>query len=300
MASAHAVWKGFLEFFLVSVPVRAYSATSAASKNIRLSLLHADCLSPMRYSKRCPVHGEVPPDQVVKGFEVSTGSYVALDRSELDSLRPPRSRRIAIAGVVDPSGVPPRQYSGKSYFLLPYGPAAQKPYALLRDVLAASGFAGYAQATLHSRQRLVLVQPAGRLLTLSVLHYAEQAVDPAELETEVAEVESSEEELRLGRALAESAEVSPSVLREYRDTYQQGLAELVELKTRGEVEGVRVAPGAAQQPVSLVETLLRSIELAAQGQAEKPPMIVAPSTAERDKRDRDSGPTSAPTGSDGA
>jgi DNA end-binding protein Ku len=291
MASAHAVWKGFLEFFLVSVPVRAYSATTAATKNIRLNLLHADCLSPIRYSRRCPVHGEVPPDQVVKGFEVSTGSYVVLDRSELDSLRPPRSRRIAIAGVVDPSAVPARQYSGRSYFLLPYGPAAQKPYALLRDVLAGSGFAGYAEATLHFRQRLVLVQPAGKLLTLSVLHYAEHMVDCAELESEVTEVAPSQEELRLGRALAESAEVSPSNLSEYRDTYQQGLAELVELKARGEAEAAAGPPDASQPPVSLVETLLKSIELAAQGQPGKPPMMIAPSTAEGQDHHRETGLT---------
>ena len=291
MASAHAVWKGFLEFFLVSVPVRAYSATTAASRNIRLSLLHADCLSPIRYSRRCPVHGEVPPDQVVKGFEVSTGTHIVLDRSELDSLRPPRSRTIAIAGVVDPAAVPARQYSGRSYFLLPYGPAAEKPYALLRDVLAGSGFAGYAEATLHSRQRLMLVRPAGKLLTLSVLHYAEHMVDPAGLEAEVTAVEPSPEELRLGRALAESAEVSPAKLAEYRDTYQQGLAELVELKARGEAEAAAGAPDAAQAPVSLVETLLKSIELAAQGQSEKPPMMIAPSTAQGQARDHNTGLT---------
>ena len=276
---AHAVWKGFLEFFRVSVPVKAYPAAVRSARRIRLNLLHADCLSPIRYVKQCPAHGEVPPGEIVRGFAVNAERYVVLDHSEMESLRPPRSRSVAILGVIDPSEVSPRHYSGTSYYLMPDGPVAQRPYALLRDVLARAGVAGYSVATLHRRERLVLIQPLGKLLTLSVLHYAEEVVDPQTFDQDVADVAASDDELRLGLALTEAARVPATHLAGYRDSYQEGLAEIVALKL-GDAGGAAASPTSAGPSVALVEVLLQSIELAKAAEAAKPPKLTAPGSAD--------------------
>ncbi len=53
-----ATWKGFLNLSLVSVPVKAYSATDSGG-TVRLNQLHADCNSRVNYKTVCPSCGEI-------------------------------------------------------------------------------------------------------------------------------------------------------------------------------------------------------------------------------------------------
>jgi hypothetical protein len=78
-------WKGFLKLSLVSVPVKAYTATSSSGTEIKLNQLHAECNSRINYKKTCPIHGEVSGDQIVSGYEYSKGQYVIVDTDELDN-----------------------------------------------------------------------------------------------------------------------------------------------------------------------------------------------------------------------
>lgn len=64
-----STWKGFLRLSLVSVPVRAYTVSAAGGGVISLNQLHASCHSRIRYRKTCPIHGEVPNDEIVSGYD---------------------------------------------------------------------------------------------------------------------------------------------------------------------------------------------------------------------------------------
>ena len=56
--AAHASWKGFLKLSLVSVPVKAYTATATGS-DITLHQLHAKTHTRIQYKKFAPEVGEV-------------------------------------------------------------------------------------------------------------------------------------------------------------------------------------------------------------------------------------------------
>ena len=77
-------WKGFLNLSLVSVAVKAFTATTD-SNTPRLNQLHAGCNSRIKYDKRCPVHGSVTNDEIVKGYEYAKDQYVIIDLDELDN-----------------------------------------------------------------------------------------------------------------------------------------------------------------------------------------------------------------------
>jgi non-homologous end joining protein Ku len=51
---------------LVSVPVKAYTATDSSGE-VHLNQLHADCNSRIHNKKTCPSHGEASNDQIVSG-----------------------------------------------------------------------------------------------------------------------------------------------------------------------------------------------------------------------------------------
>src|SRR5688572_7414279 len=128
--AARSSWKGFLRLSLVSVPVKAYTAT-ASSGDIRLNQLHAECNSRIQYKKTCPIHGEVTNDQIVSGYEYAKGQYVVVDPDELEKLRTEADRAIKIDVFIKPEALDPLYLSGRSYYLLPDGPVAQKPYAVI-------------------------------------------------------------------------------------------------------------------------------------------------------------------------
>ena len=92
-------WKGFLKLSLVSVPVKAYTASSTGNE-IRLNQLHKDSHQRIKYQKVAPGVGEVSNDEIVKGYEYAKGQYVVIDDDELDKLRTESDKSINIDGFI--------------------------------------------------------------------------------------------------------------------------------------------------------------------------------------------------------
>src|SRR5712672_1074231 len=98
--AARSSWKGFLKLNLVTVPVKAYTATSSGGGDIHLNQLHSVCHSRIQYKKACPIHGEVPKEEIVSGYEYTKGQYVVIDPEEIAKLRGERERAVTIDAVV--------------------------------------------------------------------------------------------------------------------------------------------------------------------------------------------------------
>jgi DNA end-binding protein Ku len=109
---ARSSWKGYLKLSLVSVPVKAYTASSSAG-GVSLNQLHEECNSRIRYIKTCPIHGEVESSEIVSGYEFSKGQYVVIDPSEIDKLRPESDKAINVDHFIAASAIDPVYYSGK-------------------------------------------------------------------------------------------------------------------------------------------------------------------------------------------
>ena len=79
-----SMWKGTLNFGLVSVPVKLYSA--AVHKNVTFHQLHATDHARVVQRRFCSAEGEeVDYSEIVKGYELAPGRYVCL--SVIDSGR---------------------------------------------------------------------------------------------------------------------------------------------------------------------------------------------------------------------
>ena len=103
---AHAYWKGYLKISLVSLPVKAYTATSEARGGIHFHQLHATCHSRIKHVKTCPVHGEVTSDEIVSGYEFAKDQYVVVepdDGSLLPAIGQPTAPAAARANSSSPA-----------------------------------------------------------------------------------------------------------------------------------------------------------------------------------------------------
>src|SRR5262245_22020078 len=116
-------WEGFLRLNLISVPVKAFSATQSGGGRIGFHQIHAKCKNRIRYKKVCPVHGEVTNDEIVSGYEVAKGQHVLIKPDELKKLRGDADKSIDIDVFVKPGDVDPLFFTDRSYFLTPSGKA---------------------------------------------------------------------------------------------------------------------------------------------------------------------------------
>jgi DNA end-binding protein Ku len=287
--AARSVWKGFISFGLVSVPVKAYTSNNSSASDVKFNQLHKECHSRIQYKKTCPVHGEVKQDDIVSGYEFAEGQYVLFDPEELDKLRSAKDKTISISSFVPPDAVDPVYYTGGTYYLVPDGPVAQKPYALLHKVMQQEDQYAFAQVVLRDREQIVLLRPMGRLVAMTFLSYAEAIKPPDDIEKEVVPVEVTPKELELAKTLTGQMAVQEFDVKTYEDKYKENVRKLIQAKVEGKEV---IAPPAEEAPtvvINLMEALQQSVaaaKKAASGTADRPPRLVASGSAAKAKEQR--------------
>jgi DNA end-binding protein Ku len=274
MAAARSVWKGFIRFSLVSVPVKAYTATSS-STGISLNQLHKECNSRINYKKVCPVHGELKADEIVSGYEYADGQYVVINPDELEKVRTPKDRAIDISAFIKPQAIDPAYYSGKTYYLVPDGPIGLKPYALLHKILIDEDRFAFAQVVFTGKEQVVLLRPIGGLIAMTPLSYSAEIKKASDFEPEVPKVEVSPDEMKLARTLTDAMASDDFDFSAFKDKYTERLQKLIEAKIAGK-EVVAAPMEDAPQVINLMEALQKSVAAAAE-KAGKPPKLVASS-----------------------
>jgi DNA end-binding protein Ku len=259
---ARALWTGSISFGLVNIPVKLYKATQAASgQTVRFHMLHEKCGSRLQMKRWCPKdEEEVPWGDVVKGYEVSKGRYVRVDKAELDEILPQEDwAAISIDSFSKLEEVDPMLYD-RAYYIAPEG--SPKAYALLHKTLVDSGRVAIARVTLRTRSHLAVVRPLEDRLMLSTMFYADEVVAPDEVPglpsgkaatPDPRQVEMAE---KLVESMSEKFDAE-----KYHDVYAERVQELVQQKVeKGAVEESAVLPTETGAPVvNLLDALKRSL-----------------------------------------
>jgi len=255
---ARSIWKGFIRLSLVSVPVKAYTA-SATQSEIHLRQLHRECNSPIKYQKTCPIHGEVSAGDIVSGYEYSKGQYVVIEPEEIDKMRTEADKAVNIDGFVSPDVVDPLYLTGSTYYLLPEGAVGQKPYALLHKGMVDENRFAIAQTVLFRREHVVVLRPVGKVIGMSTLFFENQVKVGDSFADELTQPEVSPEELKLAKTLIGASALEDFDLAKYKDTYNEKLTALIHAKVEGREI---VAPPAAEGPkvINLMDALKQSLE----------------------------------------
>jgi len=244
-----AIWSGSISFGLVNIPVKLYSAVNR--KTVHFNQL--DMRTGARVKQRrvdAETGEEVPWDQIVKGYELSSGAYVTVSDDELAALDPKAVRTIEIEEFVDLAAIDPIFYDS-AYYLAP--DKASKPYALLARAMEDQGKVGIAHFVLRTKQYLAAIRPNDGRLLLSTMVYADELNDPssiAELD-EVVDVEISAKELAMAAQLVESLATDFEPER-FKDTYREAVLELIEKKASGQEV---VAPISQIQPEKVIDLM---------------------------------------------
>ena len=244
-----AIWSGSISFGLVNIPVKLYGAVSR--KTVHFNQLDARTNSRVKQKRVNPETGdEVPYEQIVKGYELSSGAYVVVTDDELAALDPKAVRTIDIDEFVDLVDIDPIFYDS-AYYLAP--DKASKPYALLAKAMEETGKVGIAHFVMRTKQYLAAIRPKDGRLLLSTMVYADEVNDPASIPEldELGDIELPEKEVAMAEQLITSlsADFEPE---RFTDTYREAVLELIERKAAGEEI---VAPAAAAEPDKVVDLM---------------------------------------------
>jgi DNA end-binding protein Ku len=260
------MWMGTLNFGLVSMPVKLYSAVS--NKSVHFNQLHGADHARIQQKRVCSADGEeVPFEEVVKGYELAPERYVVIEDAELAALAPEATRTIEIEDFVE-IGEIDRIYFDQPYYIVPNRGGARS-YNLLLQAMRETGKVAIARVVLRSRERLVAVHPHGDVLMMTTLNYADEINPTSELrelggEEEEASSSSAvgERELDVARRLVESL-AEPFDIGRYRDTYREAVLDLIDRKASGEEIVVEPRPAVeALQSPDLMGALQASLEQA--------------------------------------
>lgn len=262
-------WKGYLKLSLVSVPVRGFTANVAASE-IRLNQLHSECHSRIRYQKTCPIHGEVPKEEIISGYEYAKGEYVVIEPEEIARLRGERERAVTLDAVVSQHTIDPVYFTDRTYYLTPDGAVGQKPFALIQKCLADAELQAVGRVVLFGREELVLVRPVEQVLAMTALKFETEVAHADTLDEELDKTPLSRDELTLTKRLLEAFEKPKFSLANYKDHYVEELTKLIEAKVEGKE---LVTPPASEEPrvINLMDALKRSVAATRKNGADREP-----------------------------
>jgi DNA end-binding protein Ku len=268
-----SIWKGHIRFLLVAIPVRLYKAIEPSEK-IGFNQLHREDYGPIDYDKRCRKCNQVlTMEQITKGYQYEPDRYAIIEPEEIAKVKIKTNKVVDILGFVDADEIPPTFYDSP-YYAGPDGSIAEKPYALLRQVLKDTGKVGLAKVVLRDREDLVAVFPLENGIVLQKLRY------PAEIRNieEVPELEKAQKldkkELMLATSLVEQMVTSFSDV-DTVDHYHEALRKLIDSKIKGkkvtEFEKVEEIPR-----LDIMTALKKSLQASS-----RKPMVKAAPTAKK-------------------
>jgi len=250
---ASTVWKGFISFGLITIPVRLFAA--ARTERVSFNQIHQPCGGRIKQQTYCPQCDRiVERNELVKGFEVEKDRYVIVSDEEVKAIAPASSDTMEILEFVKADGIDPIYYDS-SYFMVPEE-AGKKAYHLLLETMRKSGYSAIAKIAMHQREYTVVVRPHTDGLMLHTMFYPEEVREVPEFRRDD-NVTVKPQEVALAEKLVEglAADFDPS---KYHDEYQIKMQQMIEAKKEGLTVGAE-APKKRAPVIDLMQALQKSL-----------------------------------------
>ena len=247
---ATTVWKGYIAFGLVSIPIRLLAAVR--EERVGFHQIHEVCNSRIRQQLFCPTCDRVVErSEIAKGYEVSKDNYVLIEDAEVKKIAPPSSETMEIRQFVKLADIDP-MYFDSSFYVVPEE-AGRRAYQLLLTAMQQLEYVALAQVTMHQREYAVALRQHKNGLMLHTLFYSNEVRDVPEYGAQSG-VEVKKQELEMAEKLIQAL-AHPFEADKLEDEYQKKLLELVEAKGAG-----RTIKGVPRKQIAAVGDLMAALQ----------------------------------------
>lgn len=270
-----AIWKGHIQFSLVTIPIRIYNAIDSG-QSISFNLLSKEGHNPVSYEKKDKVTGKpLRSEEIIKGYQYEPGQYVIIEDEDIDKIKLKSSKVIEIEGFVLANEVHPTLYEAP-YYLGPDGEVAAKTYGLLSETLKETGRIAVGKVVLRDRETPVLLAPHEGGMVMYRLRYPNEVRSMKEV-PQLLEVKPDKEQLKLAKTLVDSMTTKFANI-EMKDHYYEALKSVIDAKIAG--KEVVMVTEEEPQVVDIMTALKASIDAA------KKPMEKAKGAATKEAKEK--------------
>ena len=163
-------YKTAIEFGLVYIPISLHACVK--SHDIGFNMLYKKTKQRIKYRKTCEdCPANISNDDIVKGYEYQPGKYVTLSDEELEKIKSPKDKSIAIVEFVRQSEIDPIFYD-RAFYAAPKG--ADKAFLLLLKALEEEKMVAIAKTVLGTKEQLVCLRAENGKMILSTLHFSDE------------------------------------------------------------------------------------------------------------------------------
>ncbi|MFO7978008.1 MAG: Ku protein [Bacteroidales bacterium] len=248
-----SIWKGSINFGLVNIPVKLYSATQKSS--LDLDMVDPRDMSRVRYKRVNENTGEeIEYGDIAKAYNYK-GDYVLLEDEDFEAAAPEKSKTIDVNHFVEEDEIDTIYYEN-SYYIEPEK-QGEKAYALLREALKKSGKVGVAQFVLRTTETLAVIKPMENTLVLSKIRFAQEIRSTEELNLPAKSLVKNEE-LKMAMTLIDQYS-KPFTIEKYKNEYASTLMKVVKAKASGKKAPAKKPKARQRQTQDLMDQLKASL-----------------------------------------
>ena len=256
--AAHAIWSGAINFGLVTIPVKLY--TAVRTNDLRFNFLHKKDDGRIFNERHCSVCDEkVEYADLVRGYEYEKGRYVTVTDDDLKAVRPEATQSVQIVEFVELDQINP-MFFDTPYYLEPEK-KGRHAYALLRDALIEAKKVAIASVVIRSREHLAAVKPNGEALVLELMHFSDEMVAQGNFDLPALNEKVADAEKKVAKMLIDTMSTDVFDPEKFHDKYREDVLAMIEARANGEsVEAPEIHRPAATNVVNLMDVLQRSLE----------------------------------------
>jgi DNA end-binding protein Ku len=277
------MWKGAIQFGLVTIPIKLYLATES-NYQVRFNMLHEKDLSRIQMKTYCPVDDEViSRTDTVKGYEYAPDKYVVVTDEDLEKVPLKTVRTIEIEQFTKAAPEDSNTRFVKQAYYIEPDKIGRKAFYLLRSVLQDEGLTAICKVVIKDREALAAMDPFGDTMLLTTLHWPDEIRSTKELDLPDEELDFKPAELAMAKQLvsAMTGEFEPE---KYHDEYRDALLKVIEAKVEGhEVEEVEEVEETGNL-VDLMAALEASVKANKAARSGEKPVSVAEAKEKRAAR----------------
>jgi DNA end-binding protein Ku len=253
---AHALWTGSINFGLVNIPVKLF--TAVRGNELSFHFLHGKDKGRINNVRTCSEDGKkVPWDEIVRGYEIEKGQYVVLSDEDFKRVNVEATQSVDIVQFVHQKEIDPMLYD-TPYYLEPEK-KGRHAYALLREALKKSGKIGIARVVIRTREHLAAVRPQGNAILLETMHYADEIVPAEQFDFPAAKEKTPATEMKAALMLIDTMSEKFNA-RSFHDQYKEQLLTMIRARARGKaLPKAKVKTAEPTNVVNIMDVLQRSL-----------------------------------------
>src|ERR1700759_5758674 len=175
--SSRPAWQGHLRLSLVSCAVGLYKAKTMAGA-ITFNLINPATGNRIKMITTDPDTGPVDRSPLVKGYAVEKNNYVLFTDEDFESVKLETTKTLEIERFVDADTMD-RLYWDTPSFLVPQDEGSAQAYAVIQQAMVQANRIALGRVVMHTRERLVAIEPRGAGLLATTLRTRDEVVNVA-------------------------------------------------------------------------------------------------------------------------